>query len=363
MARSERNGADQTSTEARARSAKPPSGSRYGLRWLSIVAIPALAYLSAAPVHSPWFEMLVVGPGIYNFALSHALARGRSGPGVDPRHGRTDSVFLFLMLQAERGVLNASLHLRLSGDGERVCMRLPIAPSLGIRTLYAGELAVPRLHRTDRFPRRRSYGQNRVRFSHGGFRLPLVREARNRLRRCSRVTRRSALLLHRLLRTARRNATHRRRAPRSRRRCPVLVAARTRRLRDSCGLATLRPRPKSSRLIRVTEETVHDLRTLLCGPAPALARRPRSRRGVTQSCSRANVRSMGIPVSLRCKPTRCPIRNARWPCCVAQEAFTNIRRHSQSRFRQVRLFATTAAGASPSRTTGEGSREAVRASA
>ena len=63
MARSERNGADRTSTEARARFRETAEQLAVRLRWLSIVAIPALAYLSAAPVHSPWFEMLVVGAG------------------------------------------------------------------------------------------------------------------------------------------------------------------------------------------------------------------------------------------------------------------------------------------------------------
>jgi hypothetical protein len=57
MARSERNGADRTSTEARARFRETAEHLAVRLRWLSIVAIPAPAYLSAAPVYSPWFEI------------------------------------------------------------------------------------------------------------------------------------------------------------------------------------------------------------------------------------------------------------------------------------------------------------------
>jgi hypothetical protein len=50
MARSERNGADRTSTEARARFREAAKQRAARLGRLSIVAIPALAHLSAEPV-------------------------------------------------------------------------------------------------------------------------------------------------------------------------------------------------------------------------------------------------------------------------------------------------------------------------
>ncbi len=140
MARSERNAADWTSTEAQAQFREAAERLAVRLRWLSIGAIPVLAYLSAEPIRSPWFEMLVAGAAAYNFALSRALARGRCGAAWSVGTAVLDSVFLFLMCSLSggiRSVITTYDYLAMVS----VCMRLPIAPSLGIGALYAGQLS------------------------------------------------------------------------------------------------------------------------------------------------------------------------------------------------------------------------------
>ncbi len=226
MARSERNGADRTSTEARARFRETAEQLAVRLRWLSIVAIPALAYLSAEPVHSPWFEGLVVGAGIYNFALSHALARGRGGPALSLGTAVLDSVFLFLMCWLSGGIHSAIITYNYLAMVS-VCMRLPIAPSLGIGTLYAGELALLASMDGSLLTSQLAVKIAYV-FLAVAFVSPLVLEARNRFAGGARGSRGAAPVAAPTAADRRGGApAHRRRAPRSRRRCSVLLAART----------------------------------------------------------------------------------------------------------------------------------------
>ncbi|HSD09901.1 MAG TPA: hypothetical protein VLF14_02890 [Candidatus Binatia bacterium] len=86
MDRSERNATD-SSTEARARFREAGEQLAVRLRWLSIVAIPMLAYLSGRPIRSPWFELLVASAGIYNLVVKKALAAGRRGPALSTGTG------------------------------------------------------------------------------------------------------------------------------------------------------------------------------------------------------------------------------------------------------------------------------------
>jgi hypothetical protein len=97
MVRSERNGTDRTYTEARARFREAAEQLAVRLRWLSIVAIPVLAYLSGRPIRSPWFELLVASAGAYNLMVQKALAGGRRGPALSIGTAALDSCYLFAM--------------------------------------------------------------------------------------------------------------------------------------------------------------------------------------------------------------------------------------------------------------------------
>lgn len=78
----ERNTAEWASTEARARFRETAEQLAVRLRWLSLVAIPILAYLSGKPIRSPWFEIVVASAGVYNLVVSWALAKRRGGPAL-----------------------------------------------------------------------------------------------------------------------------------------------------------------------------------------------------------------------------------------------------------------------------------------
>ncbi|HUE39676.1 MAG TPA: hypothetical protein VMR29_09240, partial [Candidatus Binatia bacterium] len=87
--------ADWTSTEARERFREAAEQLAVRLRWLSIGAIPILAFLSNEAVASPWFEILVASAGGYNFVVSRALARGRRGPALSTGTAANDCGYLF----------------------------------------------------------------------------------------------------------------------------------------------------------------------------------------------------------------------------------------------------------------------------
>ena len=146
-----------------------------------------------------------------------------------------------------------------------------------------------------------------VRFSHGGIRFAAgsTRPA-TASRRCSRVTRRSACCCIDCSGPARRSGGASRGELHDRGGgAPVLACCTAcAGCVNSCSLAIAAAEAEVDRLIRVTEETVHDLRTLLADLRPRLARRPRSRRGVTRAAFRANARSPGIPVSFEVRGRR-----------------------------------------------------------
>jgi len=336
MARSERNGADPTSTEARARFRETAEELAVRLRWLSIVAIPGLAYLSAEPVRFPWFEILVAGGGAYNFGLSRALSRRQAGPTLSLGTAVIDSVFLFLLCWLSGGIRSAIVtydYLAMVS----VCMRLPLAPSLGIGAVYAGELAVLASMSGALFS-----GELAVKLAYVFltvvFVSPLVLEARGRFAEVLAGHEAQRLLLHRLLRTG--EAERRRIAGELHDRgggALFSLLHGLRRLREFVQPRDAAAEAEVDRLIRVTEETVHDLRAVLADLRPRLLDDLGLAEALRELLSRERALS-GIPVSFEVETDSLPDSECSLALYrVAQEAFTNIRRHSQAGAAQVRL--------------------------
>jgi signal transduction histidine kinase len=337
MARSERNGADRMATEARARFREAAEQLAVRLRWLSIVAIPALAYLSPQPIRWPWFPMLVAGAGVYNFALARALTRGRSGPALSIGTAILDSVFLFLMCWLSGGIRSAITTYNYLAMVS-VCMRLPIAPSLGIGALYAGQLAV--LASLDGAL---LSGELAVKIGYVFltvvFVSPLVLEARTRFAEVLAGHEAQRLLLHRLLRTG--EAERRRIAGELHDRgggALFSLLYGLRRLREFVQPREGAAQAEVDRLITVTEETVHDLRAVLADLRPRLLDDLGLAEALRELLSRERALS-GIPVSLEVRADALPDSECSLALYrVAQEAFTNIRRHSQASSAQVQLL-------------------------
>jgi signal transduction histidine kinase len=337
MARSERNGADRTSTEARARFREAAEQLAVRLRWLSIIAIPVLAYLSAEPVRSPWFEMLVAGAGVYNFALSRALARGRSGPELSLGTAVLDSAFLFLMCWLSGGIRSAIITYNYLAMVS-VCMRLPLVPSLGIGVLYAGELAVLASMEGSLLS-----GDLAVKVAYVFltvvFVSPLVLEARSRFAEVFAGHEAQRSLLHRLLQTG--EAERRRIAGELHDRgggALFSLLHGLRRLREFVQPRDAAAEAEVDQLIRVTEKTVHDLRAVLADLRPRLLDDLGLAEALRELLSRERALS-GIPVSFEVQADALPDSECSLALYrVAQEAFTNIRRHSRAGSAQVRLL-------------------------
>ena len=337
MARSERNGTDRMATEARARFREAAEQLAVRLRWLSIVAIPVLAYLSPQPVRWPWFQMLVAGAGVYNFALAHALARGRCRPALSVGTAVLDSVFLFLMSWLSGGIHSAITTYNYLAMVS-VCMRLPIAPSLGIGALYAGQLAVLAL-----LDGALLSGELAVKIGYVFlivvFVSPLVLEARTRFAEVLAGHEAQRMLLHRLLRTG--EAERRRIAGELHDRgggALFSLLHGLRRLREFVQPREGAAQAEVDRLITVTEATVHDLRAVLADLRPRLLDDLGLAEALRELLSRERALS-GIPVSLEVRADALPDSECSLALYrVAQEAFTNIRRHSQASSAQVRLL-------------------------
>src|SRR5439155_6299197 len=250
---------DWTSTEARARFREAAEQLAVRLRWLSIGAIPVLAFLSDEPVRSPWFETLVASAGAYNFLVSRALARGRRGPELSTGTAAIDCLYLFFMSWLSGGihsVITTYDYLAMVS----VCMRLPILPSLGIGGLYALQLSA--LAWMDGGL---SGGELPVRICYVFLTIvfvsPLVYEARNRFAEVLAGHQAQRLLLHRLLRTGEdeRRTIARELHDRGGGALFSLLHG-LRRLREFVDSRDTAAEAEVDRLIRVTEATVHDLR-------------------------------------------------------------------------------------------------------
>lgn len=328
--------ADWTSTEARERFREAAEQLAVRLRWLSIGAIPILAFLSNQAVASPWFEILVASAGGYNFVVSRALARGRRGPALSTGTAAIDCGYLFLMSLLSGGihsVITTYDYLAMVS----VCMRLPILPSLGIGALYALQLSVLAALGGGLWG-----GELAVRISYVFltvvFVSPLVYEARNRFAEVLAGHQAQRLLLHRLLRTG---EDERRRIARELhdRGGGALFSLLhgLRRLREFVQPRDRAAEAEVDRLIEVTEATVHDLRAMLADLRPRLLDDLGLAEALRELLTRERALS-GIPVSFRVETEALPDSESALALYrVAQEAFTNIRRHAHAHAATVRL--------------------------
>jgi signal transduction histidine kinase len=336
MIEARRNTADETSTEARARFRETAERLAVRLRWFSIAAIPLLAYLSGEPIRSPWFELLIVTAGIYNAMVAHALGRGRRGASLSIGTAALDSLYLFFLCWLSggiRSVITTYDYLAMM----TVCMRLPIGPSLAVGGLYAVELSL--LAWIDgslwavQLPVKVAYVFLTVIFV-----SPLVHEARNRFAEVLAGNHAQRRLLHRLLRTT--EDERRRIARELHDRGGGALFSLLHGLRRLRGLVEPRDSKTEAEvdgLIRVTEDTVHDLRLLLADLRPRLLDDLGLAEALRELLSRERALS-GIPVSFEAEPEALPDSESALALYrVAQEAFTNIRRHSQARSANVRL--------------------------
>jgi signal transduction histidine kinase len=329
-------GTDGTSTEARARFREAAEQLAVRLRWLSIGAIPVLAFLSDEPVRSPWFETLVASAGAYNFLVSRALARGRRGPELSTGTAAIDCLYLFFMSWLSGGihsVITTYDYLAMVS----VCMRLPILPSLGIGGLYALQLSA--LAWMDGAL---SGGELPVRICYVFLTIvfvsPLVYEARNRFAEVLAGHQAQRLLLHRLLRTG---EDERRRIARELhdRGGSALFSLLhgLRRLREFVQPRDAAAEAEVDRLIQVTEATVHDLRAMLADLRPRLLDDLGLAEALRELLTRERALT-GIPVSFEVGTDALPDSESALALYrVAQEAFTNIRRHAHAGAANVRL--------------------------
>ena len=328
--------AEWTSTEARARFQEAAEQLAVRLRWLSIGAIPVLAFLSGEPVRSPWFESLVASAGVYNFVVSRALARGRRGPALSTGTAAIDCLYLFSMSWLSGG-LNSVITTYDYLAMVSVCMRLPIVPALGIGGLYALQLSA--LAWMDgalwggELPVRICYVFLTIVFV-----SPLVYEARRRFAEVLAGHQAQRLLLHRLLRTG---EDERRRIARELhdRGGGALFSLLhgLRRLREFVQPGDAAAAAEVDRLIQVTEATVHDLRAMLADLRPRLLDDLGLAEALRELLTRERALT-GIPVSFEVSTEALPDSESALALYrVAQEAFTNIRRHAQAHAANVRL--------------------------
>ena len=327
---------DWTSTEARARFREAAEQLAVRLRWLSIGAIPVLAFLSDEPVRSPWFETLVASAGAYNFLVSRALARGRRGPELSTGTAAIDCLYLFFMSWLSGGihsVITTYDYLAMVS----VCMRLPILPSLGIGGLYALQLSA--LAWMDGAW---SGGELPVRICYVFLTIvfvsPLVYEARNRFAEVLAGHQAQRLLLHRLLRTGEdeRRTIARELHDRGGGALFSLLHG-LRRLRELVQPRDATAEAEVDRLIQVTEATVRDLRAMLADLRPRLLDDLGLAEALRELLTRERALT-GIPVSFEVGTDALPDSESALALYrVAQEAFTNIRRHAHAGAANVRL--------------------------
>jgi signal transduction histidine kinase len=219
-----------------------------------------------------------------------------------------------------------------------VCMRLPIGPSLGVGGLYAVELSV--LAWMDgsvwagQLPVKIAYVFLTVVFV-----SPLVYEARNRFAEVLAGHQAQRSLLHRLLRTG--EDERRRIAGELHDRgggALFSLLHGLRRLRELVEPRDAAAEAEVDRLIKVTEATVHDLRVLLADLRPRLLDDLGLAEALRELLSRERALS-GLPVSFEVDAEALPDSESALALYrVAQEAFTNIRRHAHASSANVRLL-------------------------
>lgn len=336
MIRSEQNAADWALSEARARSRESAEQLAVRLRWLSIVAMPIVARLSGQPIRSPWFEGLLVLGIAYNLSISRALGRGWRAPSLSLATAVTDSLFLLMSCWLSGGIHSALTtydYLAMLS----VCTRLSFVPTLALGALYAAELSL--LAWLDgslwqgELPVKICYV-----FLTAIFVFPLAEEARDRFAEVLAGHQAQRRLLHRLLRTGEdeRRLVARELHDRGGGALFSLLHG-LRRLREFVHPRDAGAEAEVDRLIAVTEATVNDLRALLADLRPRLLDDLGLAEALRELLSRERALS-GIPVSFEVATDVLPDSESALALYrVAQEAFTNIRRHAQANEANVRL--------------------------
>jgi signal transduction histidine kinase len=325
-----------TSSAARARFRESAEQLVVRLRWLSIGAIPMLAYLSDEPVRSPWFELVVASAVVYNWVVSRTLDRVRRGVELSAGTAALDCLYLFVLIRLSGGIHSVIITYDYLGM-VAVCMRLPMAPSIGIGALYAAQLSTIAWMDGALWN-----GDLAVRICYVfltiAFVSPLVHEARGRFTEVLAGHQAQRLLLHRLLRTG---EDERRRIARELhdRGGGALFSLLhgLRRLREFVQPGDAVADAEVNRLIQVTEATVHDLRAMLADLRPRLLDDLGLAEALRELLTRERALT-GIPVSFAVETDSLPDPESALALYrVAQEAFTNIRRHAHARAANVRL--------------------------
>ena len=336
MLRSQQSAAEWTLAEARTRSREFAEKLAVQLRWVSIVAIPVIAYLSGDPVRWVPFMALVVGAAVYNITVMYALGRGQRVSTLSIGTAVTDSLFLLFMCWFSGGIhspITTYNYLAMM----TVCMRLTFVPALGVGGLYAAELTLlawmDGSFLANELPVKICYVFLTVVFV-----SPLVHEARARFAEVLAGHQAQRSLLHRLLRTG---EDERRRVARELhdRGGGALFSLLhgLRRLREFVHPRDAGADAEVERLIKVTEATVNDLRALLADLRPRLLDDLGLAEALRELLTRERALS-GIPVSFEVEADSLPDSEAALALYrVAQEAFTNIRRHSHAAAANVRL--------------------------
>ena len=334
MLRNQTNAAEWTLAEAQSRSREAGEQLAVRLRWLSIAAIPAIAWLSGEPVSWIWFGLLIVLAGVYNVTIIYALGRGQRIAPLSLGTAIVDSLFVLLLCWFSGGIkspITTYSYLAMV----TVCMRLTFVPALAVGALYAAEFAV--LAWMDgalaELPVKICYVFLTVVFV-----APLVQDARTRFAEVLAGHQAQRMLLHRLLRTG---EDERRRIARELhdRGGGALFSLLhgLRRLRGFIEPSDPSGEVEVERLIKVTEATVHDLRALLADLRPRLLDDLGLAEALRELLSRERALS-GIPVSFEVEADSLPESEAALALYrVAQEAFTNIRRHAHAGCANVRL--------------------------
>jgi signal transduction histidine kinase len=336
MSRSDQTAAEWTLAEARARSREAAEQLAVRLRWLSIGVIPLIAYLSAERIRSPWFEALLLTTVVYNWLVRRVLARGQHATSLSVATAICDSLLLMALCGLSGGIhsaLTTYYYLAMVS----VCTRLPFTTSLGIGVLYALELTLLADTSGSLWS-----GPLLVEicyiFLTAVFVFPLVGEARHRFAEVLAGHRAQRALLHRLLRSG---EDERRRIARELhdRGGGALFSLLhgLRRLREVVHQRDTAAEADVDQLIGVTEATVNDLRALLGDLRPRLLDDLGLAEALRELLSRERAIS-GMPVSFEVDAERLPDSESALALYrVAQEAFTNIRRHAHANAADVRL--------------------------
>lgn len=332
----EENDASTMLAEARARSREAAERLAVTLRWISLIVMVALAWISGQPVTRPGFDAAIALGLMYNGAVSLAVARGASAQSLSVGTSVVDSIFLLALIGLSGGIespLRGFFFLAMVS----VCMRLPVSASIAVGVVYAAELATL-AWTEDKLWSGAVVVEISYVFLTIVFVSPLAQEARSRFAEALVGQEAQRRLLHRLLRTGEDERRQIARELHDRGGGALFsLLYGLRRLREFVHPRDAGADAEVERLIAVTESTVNDLRTLLADLRPRLLDDLGLAEALRELLSRERALS-GIPVSLEVEGESLPDSESALALYrVAQEAFTNIRRHAHAREANVRL--------------------------